>query len=98
MKKDIVQLIFDALREQNVGGAYSALTDPQLDTRLIGEKSVVDSIGLVSLIVDLEEKIADKFGKQVILADERAMSMRQSPFRRVDVLADYIVEKLKEVP
>ncbi|MEN9653051.1 MAG: hypothetical protein RL303_771, partial [Verrucomicrobiota bacterium] len=31
-------------------------------------------------------------GKNVALADEKAMSRLTSPFRRVDLLAEYVVE------
>lgn len=95
MKPEIVELICEALRELNTGNAKPELSAPHLDTRLIGEKSALDSIGLVSLIVDLEEKISAKYGREIVLADERAMSLRQSPFRRVDSLADYIVTLLE---
>lgn len=96
LKEQVIEVICEALREQNLSGANAELASPSSETRLLGEKSALDSIGLVSLIVDLEEKIADKFGRSVVLADERAMSLRQSPFRRVDSLADHIVQKLEE--
>lgn len=95
MKHEIVELIRETLRELNTGNAKPELSAPDLETRLVGEKSALDSIGLVTLIVDLEEKIAARYGREIVLADERAMSLRQSPFRRVESLADYIVEKLE---
>jgi hypothetical protein len=61
-------------------------------TRLFGDAAVLDSIGLVTLIADLEEDIRIATGKTVTLADEKAMSRLTSPFRRVDLLAEYIVE------
>ena len=61
-------------------------------TRLFGEASCLDSIGLVTLMADLDEDIRVATGKTVTLADEKAMSRLTSPFRRVDLLAEYIVE------
>jgi acyl carrier protein len=61
-------------------------------TRLFGETAALDSIGLVTLIADLEEDIRVATGKNVTLADEKAMSRLTSPFRRVDLLAEYVVE------
>ncbi len=95
MKAEIVELILESLREQSAVSAHPELAAPTPETRLLGEKAVLDSIGLVSLIVDLEEKVAARFGKEIVLADERAMSLRYSPFRRVESLADYVVEKLE---
>jgi acyl carrier protein len=68
-----------------------------LDTRLFGPKGVLKSIELVSLIVDLEEKIADEYCISLILADERAMSQKKSPFRTVSSLAQYISMLLQEI-
>ena len=67
------------------------LEQADASTRLFGEASALDSIGLVTLIADLEEDIRVATGKTVTLADEKAMSRLTSPFRTVDHLADHIV-------
>ena len=61
-------------------------------TRLFGEASPLDSIGLVTLMSDLEDDIHEACGVWVTIADEKAMSRLTSPFRRVGLLADHIVE------
>lgn len=71
----------------------SAVTD---ETHLIGAQSPLDSIGLVTLIADLEGDILAATGKSVTLADEKAMSLTLSPFRKVGTLVDYVEEKLAE--
>lgn len=63
-------------------------------TRLFGEAAALDSIGLVTLIADLEEDIRQATGRDVVLADEQAMSRLTSPFRRAGLLADHIVALL----
>jgi acyl carrier protein len=59
------------------------------ETRLLGSQSVLDSMQLVSLIVTIERE-KDTFGLALTLADERALSMKDSPFRSIQSLADYI--------
>jgi len=59
-------------------------------TRLFGPGGILKSMELVSLIVDLEEKIQEEYGLSLVLADERAMSQEKSPFRSVSSLAKYI--------
>ena len=61
-------------------------------THLLGDTSPLDSLALVKLIVDLEEDVRVATGKSIILAEENTMDARTSPFRRVDLLTDYIVE------
>jgi acyl carrier protein len=60
------------------------------ETRLVGSESVLDSMQLVSLIVAIERDVEDTFGVALTLADERALSMKASPFRSIRSLADYI--------
>jgi acyl carrier protein len=72
------------------------LAEASSDVHLLGGQSPLDSIGLVTLIADLEGDIQKEFGKTVILADEKAMSLTLSPFRKVGTLIDYIEAKLEE--
>ncbi len=69
-------------------------TDRQLikapETRLLSSQSVLDSMHLVSLIIAIEREVEDTFGVALTLADERALSMKESPFRSIQSLADYI--------
>jgi acyl carrier protein len=62
----------------------------QMDTPIFGKQSPLDSIQLVSLIVDIEEGVHEALGIEITLADRRAMSQKQSPFRDVAALCAYI--------
>jgi hypothetical protein len=64
--------------------------------RIFGSGGSLDSLGLVNLLSDLEYRLPQKFGRQVVLASERAMSRSHSPFRDVDALTEYILELLAE--
>ena len=79
-----------ALLGQELGKPALAQADEQ--TRLFGEASPLDSIALVTLMADLEEDIFQATGRRITIADEKAMSRLTSPFRRVGLLADHIVE------
>jgi D-alanine--poly(phosphoribitol) ligase subunit 2 len=66
------------------------------DEALIGKDARLDSLGLVNLIVLVEEKIQEKFGVGITLVDERAMSQSKSPFRTLGSLAEFVEEQLNE--
>jgi D-alanine--poly(phosphoribitol) ligase subunit 2 len=66
------------------------------DEALIGNDARLDSLGLVNLIVLVEEKIQQKFGVGITLVDERAMSQSKSPFRTLGSLAEFVEEQLNE--
>lgn len=79
-----------ALRELGAELGKPELTHPVPELRLLGANAPIDSMGLVSLIADLEGRIAAEFGKEIVLADERAMSAFRSPFRTAEALAAHI--------
>jgi hypothetical protein len=60
------------------------------DTRLLGSQSVLDSLHLVSLLINTEREVEDTTDVALTLANERALSMKESPFRTIESLASYI--------
>lgn len=64
------------------------------DTALFGKGSTIDSLSLVSVIVDLEERLSREFRMQVSLTDDDAMTREISPYENVTNLTDYIIEVL----
>ena len=94
-QKAALEIVLSALRDavdQN-GGDVSAVKD---DTVIVGPDAVIDSIGVVSLIVDIEQRLEMDHQVSVTLANDRAMSQRNSPFRTPAVLADHILATEKE--
>jgi acyl carrier protein len=66
------------------------------EVALIGKDARLDSLGLVNLIVLVEERIQQGFGVGITLVDERAMSQSKSPFRTLGSLAEFVEEQLKD--
>lgn len=87
-----VRLILHRLARLGKELGKPALVQADEQTRLFGESSRLDSIGLVTLMADLEEDVHETCGVWIVIADERAMSRLASPFRRVGLLADHLVE------
>ena len=94
MRNKIKEIIVKSLLDLNEELEYKELNNPTEETRLYGGKGLLDSLGLVSFTTDLEERISDEFDKDIILADEKAMSQRTSPFRDVKSLIIYIQKLL----
>lgn len=94
MQKEIVELIVETARDL---GDDELSLDEELNagTRLFGEEGVLDSMGLVTLIVAVEQAIEDKLGRTVALADEKALSQERSPYRSVATLAEYASSQLQ---
>ncbi|MGM9997763.1 hypothetical protein [Campylobacter lanienae] len=58
--------------------------------------ALFDSIGLIELVVELEEAIYEKFGQNISLSDAKAMSQKTSPFININSLIKYIQKSLNE--
>jgi hypothetical protein len=63
---------------------------------IFGAGGALDSLGLVNFLADLEYRLAEVHGRELVLASERAMSRSRSPFRDVDTLTAYVLELLSE--
>ena len=85
MKNDLIETIKASIAEI----ADRPAEDLSPETALFGKGALLDSVGLVSLVASLEQTIEDEKGVSVSLADERAMSQRNSPFLTVGSLAEY---------
>jgi acyl carrier protein len=94
--EDVLKVVLDSVSELNLQMEDSHQLELSPETLLFGRGSKLDSLGLVNLIVLVEEKTANAFGKSVTIADEKAMSQKNSPFRTVQTLADYLFSLLKE--
>lgn len=92
----LVALILQSIREACQQLDLQQLVELTAETVLFGPGGELDSLGLVNLIVLLEEKISDEFGVEIVLTDERAMSEKHSPFRTVQALGDYVLRLLDE--
>ncbi len=83
---------------QEVFGQTDAPPPATIDdnTVLVGNDAVVDSLGVVSLIVEVEQRLEAEHQVSVTLANDKAMSQRNSPFRTVGVLTDHVVAMAEE--
>ena len=92
----MTEAVFQAIDELNDILPPERQLHKSLDTVLYGSSGRLDSLELVNLIVAAEQNIEDEFGVPITLADERAMSQRNSPFRSVATLVTYISSLLGE--
>lgn len=95
-ERDIISILLKALRELNQQLPDERHIEVSPDTTLFGMGGVLDSLGLVTLIMLVEEQIADELGVELIIADEKAMSLKNSPFRSVNTLSDYVSQLLQK--
>ena len=84
--KTIIETISDYNKDLEKDSQISTDTNDSI----YSSNSNLDSLGLVSFIIALEQSIEDKFKVSISLADEKAMSQKSNPYATINSLAEYI--------
>ena len=66
------------------------------DALLSDEEGPLDSLGLVNLILIVEELVSNEFGVQISLSDEKTMAQIDNPFKNVKTLSDHVSQLIEE--
>lgn len=64
------------------------------ETVLIGPEAFLDSVGLVSVVMEIEARIDEDFGAEVSLTSDAAMSRERSPLRTIGTIREFIMEQV----
>lgn len=94
--KDVQEIIEEVIKEYNESAEKPVDLSKGADTVLFGTGGAMDSLALVTTVVDIEQAVEDEYGKSIMLASPKAMSQKHSPFRTVGSLTAYVKELLAE--
>jgi hypothetical protein len=91
---DMIDVIHDALGRIAAGRVQDRAWDGvDEQTRLFGEGGILNSLDLVSLILELEDAVRAKIGRRPGLLDEQTLAAGGNPFRDVGSLADLLMRR-----
>jgi hypothetical protein len=82
-----VQVIYDAIDVVNRQLPQSRRLTKSPETIIVGSSGMLDSLGIVNLVLAIEERASEVVGAPVRLLDEGAMLDDSGPFRNVNTLA-----------
>ncbi len=91
----IQEIVLQAIRTINLTRRSRDQLQVSANAPIFGADSRLDSLGLVALLIEVEEALQDA-GQDVTLNDARAMSKSQSPFRDVPTLVAFIASLTAE--
>ena len=91
MKEKVEEIVFKIIKNNTEDLNIGTIN---YDTLLLSEGSAIDSMTIVSIVVDLESELTDAFQKEISLSDDKAMSRKISPYDNVKNLTEYIIELL----
>jgi acyl carrier protein len=87
----IHEIIFEALEAVNAERDEGEKIIINSETVLFGDEASLDSLDLVSVLVDVESALLDVCGFSVSLTDDRAMDQEISPFSNIHNMTKYIL-------
>jgi acyl carrier protein len=97
VRDKIFSIIKEAVTDLNEELDYDSLKNVTEDTTIFGGDDGIDSLSLVMLVTEVESSVFDELNLSISLADEKAMSMRNSPYRSVGALLDFALSKVEAV-
>jgi D-alanine--poly(phosphoribitol) ligase subunit 2 len=96
MNHEVLNLLIRIATDMNLSLPHHIEVEKGADAQLFGAGAPLDSMALVQFVVEVEAEMEDTFGASIVLANERAMSQRRSPFLTLGTLAEYIGTLLNE--
>lgn len=85
-KKDIEKIIIQCVKDINI----TRINKKKINTNLKSDMSVLDSLGIVMLSINIEEKISEKYSKDIKL---NSLFSNQKNINLNDIIT-YINEKI----
>jgi len=85
------QLLKEAIKEINEDLEIKELENITDDTPLF---ELLDSMAVLDLILELESKLQEKYGKYIQIADETIMDSNKTPFKTFETLKEFLEGKI----
>lgn len=92
----IERAVYSAVDELNKQLPKGVHVEKSLDAVLYGNTGKLESVDVVSFIMEVEDQVKAEFGVSITIADDRAMSEQNSPFLTLGTLTEYLALLLKE--
>ncbi|CAH0239395.1 hypothetical protein [Pseudomonas carnis] len=93
-RADIDIVVRKALTESVASQSNGLAVEDINNITIYGMDGLFDSLQLVTLMMRIEELIADKFDLSLSLTSDRAISRKVSPFQSPSILVDFVMEEI----
>jgi hypothetical protein len=89
-------LVYEAVARTNEDLEPEMRIDARPDQVLIGPGATLDSLGFVTLILEIETLVHEKLDLAVELVNDQALSQERSPFRTLASLTEYVTASIAD--
>ena len=90
----VLAILFEAVDATNLQLPASRRLAASPELALVGPASGVDSLTLVSFVVEAEDRLNAAFGTDLLLGDMIGLPPQENPFRSLDRLADALAARV----
>jgi D-alanine--poly(phosphoribitol) ligase subunit 2 len=89
-EEKIIEAIYQGIDVVNGQLSERSRLVKSTDTVLMGDGGVLDSLGLITLLVAIEDAIQSNLGTHIIVLDEDALANSSGPYNTVESLMNWI--------
>ncbi len=93
-RDDIQQMIYSAIDEVNAAQSPDQQLSKRPDAILFGEGGSLDSLGLLTFVLQVEQRVQGAGHAAFTLTDEEAMAATPVAFRSVRSLTEFIAQRI----
>lgn len=94
-KEFILELIYSIIDDHNNLNPDDLKIEKSLDTILLGSGGKLDSLGLVNLLVGIENIIQKNIDQNIFIIEEILFLDENGPYHNINNLLDYIFKKMQ---
>jgi len=84
-------LLIDAIKEINKELEIEELKEIKDDTPIF---ELLDSMAILDLVLEIEDRLQQKYSRYIQIADDKTMDALNSPFKTFKTLLDYVESKV----
>ena len=84
-------LLIDAIKEINEDLEIEELKEIKDDTPIF---ELLDSMAILDLVLEIEDRLQQKYSRYIQIADDKTMDVLHSPFRTFKTLLEHIEDKV----
>ncbi|HMF57041.1 MAG TPA: hypothetical protein VK619_11925 [Pyrinomonadaceae bacterium] len=92
----VLKAVYAAVDELNKQLPKGINVEKSLDEALYGKSGKLESLDFVTFIMEVETKMKEEFGVDLMITDEDLLSKQKSPFSTLGTLTEYLENILDE--
>tara|TARA_B100000886_G_scaffold335836_1_gene293617 strand:- start:444 stop:749 length:306 start_codon:yes stop_codon:yes gene_type:complete len=91
----IIELIYIEIDNHNEVNPDDLQLKKSLETVFLGEGGSLDSLGLLTILVSIENSVKNNIDNNLLIIDELLFNDKDGPYNNVKSLSKYIFKKVK---